>query len=150
MTIRELADVAGCGHTTVYRAARLLYPEKLHSGRRTEFDERESVRIMAEVRKKGLITAFQNEKVPSQNEKLEKLHAILNGPALRELVRIYGTREAARRIDHLIGYSRQADPDGRRMLPVPESDASNHFKRVYDRLQTIDAQKKQQDLFTLN
>lgn len=150
MTIRELADVAGCSYSTIYRESKALYPGKLNNGMRTVFDESESVRIMAGVRKRGFVSPMQNEKVPRQNEKVEKLKLILNAPALKELIRIYGQREAAKRIDHLIGFPTveiRIEPPARKHLPVPVEDVEIFFSRIRGEIDRIEAKKKQRELF---
>jgi len=153
MTIRELADVAGCSYSTLRKSARKLYPEKFRNGKLTVFGEQESVRIMSEVRKRGFVSPMQKAKVPFQNEEVEKLKLILNGAALKELIRIYGEKEAAKRIDHLIGYRKiefLIDSSVRGSLPVPVGEADAYFSRIRRQFERVEEERKQGELFPRN
>jgi len=148
VTIRELAGVAGCSYSAMYKTARRIYPGKFANGRRTDFDENESVRIMAEVRKKGFVEPRKNEKVPLKNEKVA---GELTGSLVRALVAAYGVVEARKRIDHLIGYVPSAGPHPERQaLPAPPAQADRYFTQIRRRFGEIDRTGKQGELFAQN
>lgn len=67
MTVREIAEIAGVGIDTVIRKGKELYPGKFENGKKTVFNQKESIHIMGEIRKKGFIQPSQNAEVPSQN-----------------------------------------------------------------------------------
>ena len=69
MTVRELADVAGCSIRTVHRVIAHLFPGRMRNGVTTDLNENESVRIMAEVRKRGFMTPYRNGKYLPEIEK---------------------------------------------------------------------------------
>lgn len=130
-----------------------MFPGLVTNGRRTEYGEREAVRIMSEVRKKGFVEPRRNAE-ETQTDRTELAKQILSAPVLRELVKIYGTAEAAKRIDHVIGYGAAADPGGRerKRLPVPRGEGAEepYFRRIRNAIEAKDAEMKQLDLFALN
>jgi len=139
VTIADLSAAAGCSYSTVYRVARRLFASRLCNGRRTKFDETESVRIMAEVRKRGFM-------MPVQNDKQATPGAPISAGFLRELVKLYGHAEARRRFDHLIGYGRQIEKAPQRALPAPGESEGNPFERIRRTFKAIDASKSQREL----
>lgn len=58
MTIRELSEVAGCGHSTVKRVGKMMFPNVKAIGRgiALEYTEDESIAIMAKLPKKTFIS----------------------------------------------------------------------------------------------
>ncbi len=144
MTVRELAGAAGCSETTILRAARRMCGYRLRNGIRSDFDEHEAVRIMGEVRKRGFVTP-KNQ--PRRNDELVK--SILSASVLRELVKVYGTKGAAARIDHVIGYRRPA-PAGPQRAIETAAEAAPFFRKVFNELEKSANRRKQLELFQTN
>lgn len=68
MTIRELADTAGCSEKTVRRIVSDKMPGRIQNGRVTRFDWAESHKIMEWLPKKNLVSNLgQKSELPSQN-----------------------------------------------------------------------------------
>lgn len=63
----ELFNVSGA---TVRRVAKDLYPELFENGKRTIFNQQQSLLIGDKIRKQGYIQPLQNGKVPIQNEEV--------------------------------------------------------------------------------
>lgn len=55
MTVRQIAEAAGCNHKTVREVIERLYPGRAHNGVRLEFEAAESYAIMAELPKRNLV-----------------------------------------------------------------------------------------------
>ena len=144
MTVRELAGAAGCSETTILRVARRTCSYRIRNGIRAEFDERESVKIMGEVRKRGFVTPRNQTSQPQQNAELVK--SVFTAGVLRELVKIYGEKGAARRIDHVIGYGQEAKAPEITAV-VPAAEAAPYFRKLYDELEKRTEQRKQLELF---
>jgi len=67
MTIKGMATIARVARSTVARHAKILFPEKSINGKKTYFDEDESIRIMDAVRKRGFMNLPKNGRLPVQN-----------------------------------------------------------------------------------
>jgi hypothetical protein len=102
VTAKQIAEAAGVSERTVQRTAMRLMPEQIRNGERADFGERESVAIMAALRKRNFVEPRQNDEVPRQNGKLP-----ISGTQLREMRLIYGERGAGARLDHLMGWAPQ-------------------------------------------
>jgi uncharacterized protein YceH (UPF0502 family) len=63
MTVRELAQVAGCGEKTVRDKVKAMFPEKVRNGKKTCLSEKEAFRVMAGIRKKGFVQPRKNYEV---------------------------------------------------------------------------------------
>ena len=100
MTIRQIAEAAGCNHKTVREVAARIYPEMAHNGVRLEFCASEAYAIMVELPKRNMVGPSQNQEgnLP-KNGKVR-----ISGAILHEMRLIYGPQEAGRRIDALIGF----------------------------------------------
>jgi DNA-binding transcriptional MerR regulator len=59
MTIKEIASVAGVSAETIRRTAKGLFPEKMVSGKKTDFNETDSIEIMKAVRKTNFVEPTQ-------------------------------------------------------------------------------------------
>ncbi len=70
MTTREIADAAGISSERVRIKAREMFPTKFAKGKKTDFDERESFAIMAELRKKNFVQPPRDKEVPPQNKEV--------------------------------------------------------------------------------
>lgn len=71
MTVKELAEVAGCNEKTVRKIGRELFPLEFRNGVRTVFAKSQCFDIMSKLPKKNLV---QMSEQPSQNVKaLEKI-----------------------------------------------------------------------------
>jgi hypothetical protein len=104
MTIRQIAEAAGCNHKTVRNIANRLYPEMAHNGIRHEYNAEQSFTIMSVLPKRNIVGAIgASQKREGDLPKNGKLPA---GIQLREMRLIYGAPEAARRLDVLLGYSK--------------------------------------------
>ena len=68
MTSKEIASIAGVSVRTVTRTAKQNSIGNITPGVEAVFDERESVLLMAELRKKGFIEPRQNVPQPRQND----------------------------------------------------------------------------------
>jgi len=67
MTTKEIAEAAGVTPETVRVKGKELFPERFVNGRKTEFNQKEAVSIMSELRKKGFIQPTENLEVPTEN-----------------------------------------------------------------------------------
>jgi hypothetical protein len=70
MTSKEIASIAGVSVRTVTRTAKQNNIGNITPGVEAVFDERESVLLMAELRKKGFIEPRQNVPQPRQNDEV--------------------------------------------------------------------------------
>lgn len=73
MTTRQIAEAAGVSIQTVRRAAEQVLGHVFESGKKSEFNEKESITIMVELRKKGFIQPVQNGQVPVQNGQVDRI-----------------------------------------------------------------------------
>lgn len=55
MTVKGIADVAGCSLKTAQRTAKRLFPEAVRSGRKSEFDHLQTIRILQALPKRNLV-----------------------------------------------------------------------------------------------
>lgn len=81
MTIRQIAEAAGCNHKTVREVAARLYPDKSRNGVRLEFDAHESFAIMAELPKRNLILTPSRKR----EARLPESGKLPSGAQLREI-----------------------------------------------------------------
>lgn len=70
MTTKEIAEAAGVSAETVRAKGKELFPDRLVNGRRTEFNQKEAISIMAELRKKGFVQPTENMGGPTENREL--------------------------------------------------------------------------------
>ena len=64
---KEIAEAAGVTSETVRVKGKELFPERFVNGRKTEFNQKEAISIMSELRKKGFIQPTENLEVPTGN-----------------------------------------------------------------------------------
>ena len=152
MTVRELADVAGCSIRTVQRAIARLYPDRISQGSKADLTQWESVKIMMEIRKRGFVEPRQNDEVLRQNGEVPsrgKPITHLTSAVIRELRKLYSPPEARRRLDHLLGYHPpvQKPIQPRLALPLPPEVAEQGFRNIRRELRAIDERRKQIELF---
>lgn len=76
MTTREIAEAAGVSSETVRAKGKELFPAKFSAGRKTEFNQKEAIAIMAELRKRGFIQPTENLEVPT-NDRITRLETLV-------------------------------------------------------------------------
>lgn len=62
MTVGQIAKAAGVHHTTVYRRALNLFPDRFVNGVKTEFTEEESYAILRKIGKKEFLVPLREVK----------------------------------------------------------------------------------------
>lgn len=67
MTTKEIAEAAGVSADTVQRKIKELFPDRVQERRRTELNQSQAIRVMAELRKKDFMSLPQNAVDAPQN-----------------------------------------------------------------------------------
>lgn len=67
MTLREMAEVAGVSVETVRSKGKEMYPDKFIKGKKTSFNQQESITVMSELRKRGFVQPTENMDVHTEN-----------------------------------------------------------------------------------
>jgi len=73
MTIKELANVAGCNQKTVRVLAKKLFPELLKKGIQTQFTNDQAIGLMIKLPKKNFVQKSQQPITKVQGNKIDRL-----------------------------------------------------------------------------
>jgi len=73
MTIKEISDLTNVSRSTVLRKIKELFPTIIENGKTVKLTKDQSISIVDGIKKTGFIQPIQNEKVPIQNEKVDKI-----------------------------------------------------------------------------
>jgi hypothetical protein len=125
MTVRQIAEAAGCNHKTVRDVANRLYPEMAHNGVRHEYDAAQSYAIMAELPKRNMVGASgASQKREGQLPENGKVAKLPSGAQLNALRRIYPLPELMDRLDFVLGYPVKTSKVY--SLPAPDATPVDH------------------------
>lgn len=128
MTVREIAEIAGVSTETVRIKTRELFPEKIKNGKRTVFLQKEAVKIMADLRKKGFVQATENLEVPTKNLEVKSLDVNNRLDRLEQLV-----EKLLLVTGNLLQVQQSNQTQEKRvLLPAPQLDARAHIKKMID------------------
>lgn len=94
MTIKEIAEVAGCDYHHANRECNKLFG-KGAQGKKRVLNENQSIELMKSLKKKNFVTPLQNAKEPLQNEQQEGLTSHLNSKDIELISAIVSQTVAA-------------------------------------------------------
>lgn len=105
MTIKEIAEAAGCHYSTVRDSVERLFPGTVHHGKECHLDAQKSAAVMFELPKRNAVGLSGKPKSDSlENRRGFSLNSKLpTGSQLHELRMIYGPQEAGKRLDMMLG-----------------------------------------------
>lgn len=138
MTVRQIAEAAGCNHKTVREAVERLYPGRARNGVRLEFDAHESFAIMAELPKRNMVGPSQKREADLPES--GKVHRLPAGIQLREL-RLMAEKRilSAYQVQQVLGVA--APPAA---LPAPERPATDaEIEEGFTALRTLITNQRQ-------
>lgn len=73
MTIKQIAEIAQLTPETVRAKGKELFPDRFAKGVKTVFNQKESMIIMSELRKKGFIQPTENLYQPTENMEVARI-----------------------------------------------------------------------------
>lgn len=73
MNIKDISRLTELSRETVRTKAKELFPLKFENGKTTYFSKDESIKIVAELRKKGFIQPAENLQVPTENLQVKEI-----------------------------------------------------------------------------
>lgn len=126
MTVTDIADAAGVSGETVRRAGRDLFPERFQKGRKTIFNQRQGIRIMSELRKKGFVQVQppQNVEVAAEDVEIQFKAAVVG---------IYGLlQNHESRISRIEGEVEER----KALLPAPQKSDRDNLNEIVRRYAT--------------
>lgn len=77
MTVRELAETAGCSQKTVRSITKELFPNLIKNGKATIFNKEQAFDIMLKLPKKNLIQMSKQPLITGKGDKLDRLESMV-------------------------------------------------------------------------
>lgn len=123
MTVRELAQVAGCGEKTVRDKVKAMFPEKVRNGKKTCLSEKEAFRVMAGIRKKGFVQPRKNYEVGESSltaKDVEMITTIVSRTVA----------ETIKTLDSRMSVIENKYQERKSLLPVPKMSDRDNLNRI--------------------
>ena len=106
MTIKDIAEAAGCHYSTVRDTVERLFPGTVHHGKQCQLDATKAAAVMMELPKRNMVElsgkpksdSLENQRLPAPKLRLP------SGAQLEALRHIYPAADLAKRIDYILGY----------------------------------------------
>jgi len=129
MTIRELAEAAGCNEKTVRRITTEIFPNKIVNGKVTRFTWSEAHTVMDKLPKKNIVqNVGQMSEVALTNVRGNKNDHIDAFAKIAEAMSAIAT--VVKSIGDRVNVIEQKIEDRQSLLPAPGIDTKNHITKI--------------------
>jgi len=129
VTIKQMAEVSGVSTETVSRKVKEMYPDRVKNGRPTNLIQPEALCVMSELRKKNFVEPLQNEKLPTQNDKVCSFLSERDIAIISQIVSVT-VSETIKALDGRMTNIEKRIDDRKALLPPPEIKPRDHINMI--------------------
>jgi len=124
-----MAEVSGVSTETVSRKVKEMYPDRVKNGRPTNLIQPEALCVMSELRKKNFVEPLQNDKLPTQNDKVCSFLSERDIAIISQIVSVT-VSETIKALDGRMTTIEKRIDDRKALLPPPEIKPRDHINMI--------------------